>query len=123
MLQASESAADKPETSPFRKVGECLYRHESSNVYYALEKQSGKQYRRTLKTTDCKLAERKLADFRQKVGQLSLTASARGITFSDLATRWLESLRPTLKPSSFARRQTSIAQIQIKNGHCCLLGQ
>jgi len=77
-----------------------------------LVKRSGKQYRRSLKTKDRKLAERKLADFRQKVGQLSLTASASQITFSDLAARWLESLKPTLKQSSYARRKTSIAQIK-----------
>jgi integrase len=44
-------------------------------------------------------------------GRLSLTASASRITFADLAARWLESLRPALRPSSYPRRQTSIAQI------------
>lgn len=112
MLQTPENDSGKPETSPFRKVAECLYRHESSQVYYALVKRSGKQYRRSLKTKDRKLAERKLADFRQKVSQLSLTASASQITFSDLAARWLEALKPTLKQSSYARRKTSIAQIK-----------
>lgn len=111
MPRAPENSTGQPETSPFRKVAECLYRHESSKVYYALVKRSGKQYRRSLKTQDRKLAERRLGDFRQKIGQLSLTASPTQITFSDLAGRWLESLKPTLKPSSYARRQTSIAQI------------
>lgn len=97
--------------SPFRKVGECLYRHESSAIYYALVKRSGKQYRRSLKTTDRKLAERKLADFRQKIGQLSQTASASGITVSGLASRWLGTLKSTLKPKSYCRRETSVGQI------------
>jgi integrase len=99
------------ENALFRKVGECLYRHDPSGNYYALVKRSGKQYRRSLKTADRKVAERRLSDFRQKVGLLSRTASASQLTFADLATRWLETLRPTLKASSFARRQTSLAQI------------
>lgn len=111
MTPISENKTMPAETLQFRKVAECLYRHESSKVYYALVKRAGKQIRRSLKTKDRKLADRRLADFRQKVGQLSLTASASQITFTDLAARWLASLRPTLKASSYARRQTSIAQI------------
>jgi integrase len=76
-----------------------------------LVKRGGKQHRRSLKTTDRKLAERRLAEFRQKVGLLSRTANAGQLTFSDLAARWLETLRPTLKPTSFARREVSLAQI------------
>ncbi len=105
---------DQPEASEnalFRKVGECLYRHVPSGKYYALVKRSGKQYRRSLKTDDRKLAERRLSEFREKVGKLSHTATARQLTFSDLASRWVETLRPTLKASSFTRRQNSLAQI------------
>ncbi len=111
MNQPSGDSTGKPENPQFRKVAECLYRHESSNIYYALVKRSGKQYRRSLKNTDRKLAERKLSDFREKVGQLSHTASAGQITSAALAARWLESLKPTLKPSSYSRRVVSIAQI------------
>ena len=35
----------------FHKVAENLYRLESSGGYYALIKKSGKQFRRSLKTT------------------------------------------------------------------------
>jgi len=45
-------------------VVECLYRHMSSGTYYGLVKRSGKQYRRLLKTTDRKLAERFPGEFR-----------------------------------------------------------
>jgi hypothetical protein len=57
----------------FIKVAECLYRHKSSEIYYGLVKRSGKQFRRSLKTNDRKLAERKLANFRVKVSRLTLT--------------------------------------------------
>ncbi len=100
------------ENSAFRKVGECLYRNESSGIYYALVKRSGKQFRRSLKTKDRRLAERKLGDFRAKVGLLSTTARASDFTFEDIAKRWLESLKPTLKPSSYRRRETSVGQLR-----------
>ena len=57
MLQPSETNRNKPEAT-FQKVAECLYRHQSSDIYYALVKRSGKQYRRSLQTKDRKLAER-----------------------------------------------------------------
>lgn len=120
MREPSEDIPDTPESSPFRKVAECLYRNESSGIYYALVKRAGKQYRRSLKTTDRKLAERKLSDFRQKVGLLSETASASQITFDSIGKRWLESLRPTLKPKSFLRRETSLAKIRPYLGNITL---
>ena len=43
-------------------VAENLYRLESSGGYYALVKKAGKQFRRSLKTNDRKLAERRLGD-------------------------------------------------------------
>jgi integrase len=46
------------------------------------------------------------------VGLLSRTASASSYTFGDIAKRWLESLKPTLKPSSYRRRETSVAQLR-----------
>jgi hypothetical protein len=67
MPKSPVAGPDTPESSPFRKVAECLYRNESSGIYYALVKRTGKQYRRSLKTTDRKLAEPRLSDFRQKV--------------------------------------------------------
>jgi len=40
----------------FRKVAACLYRHETSGGYYALLKRGGKQFRKSLGTTDRQLA-------------------------------------------------------------------
>jgi hypothetical protein len=44
----------------FHRVAENLYRLESSGGYYALLKRGDKQFRRSLKTKDCKLADRRL---------------------------------------------------------------
>jgi len=46
--------------SAFQKVGECLHRYLPSGVYYARIKASGKEIRRSLRTTDRKLADREL---------------------------------------------------------------
>jgi len=105
-----------PNSSPFQKVAECLYRNSSSGVYYALVKRGGKQHRRSLRTKDRKVADRFLSDFRQKVGRLSKTSSASHVTFRDLAERWLETMRAHLKPSSFRRRETSVGQL------CAVMG-
>jgi hypothetical protein len=48
----------------FHKVAENLFRLESSGAYYALLKKSGKQFRRSLKTQDRKLADRRLKELR-----------------------------------------------------------
>ncbi len=111
MKKAKNEMPKPPESGVFRKVAECLYRHESSGTYYGLVKRAGKQHRRSLKTTDRRLAERRLVDFRRNVGSLSTSENAGQITFSDLATRWLETQRPTLKASSFSRREGCVAQI------------
>jgi len=71
MLQSSEYNADQRETSPFRKVTACLYRHNTSVKYYALLKKSGKQYRGALKTKDRKMADRRLSPYRDKVERLT----------------------------------------------------
>lgn len=112
MKKIQEDATETAGKSAFRKVAECLYRNESSGIYYALVKRAGKQFRRSLKTTDRKLAERKLAEFRGKVALLSQTASASRFTFDDVAKRWLEALKPGLKPSSYRRRETSLGQLR-----------
>jgi len=71
----------------FRKVGECLYRH-TSGKYYALVKRGGKQFRRSLKTKDRRLAERKLSELRHQVGALRIDED-RNSDFESLAKHWL----------------------------------
>ncbi len=120
MKSHAKKNPEATDEGPFQKVAECLYRRRTSGVYYALVKRAGKQYRRSLKTKDRKLAERELADFREKVGGLSHSASAGKITFADIAARWLDTLRPTLKPQSFRRREVSLAQIKAYMGNLTL---
>ena len=71
MNKAREKQPKSPVNAVFRKVGECLCRLESSGPCYALVKRAGKQHRCSLRTKDRKLAERRLPDYRQKVGVLS----------------------------------------------------
>ncbi|MEZ5277866.1 MAG: tyrosine-type recombinase/integrase [Opitutaceae bacterium] len=99
-------------SSPFVKVGECLYRRRTTKGYYALLKHAGKQVRRSLKTTDPALAKRRLADLKLKIGALSKRPDAASVSFDELANRWLETLKPRLKPKSFQRRQNSINQLR-----------
>jgi hypothetical protein len=53
------------EQPEFCKVPENLYRRTSTDVYYALFERRGKQFRRSLRTTDRPLANRRLADLRE----------------------------------------------------------
>ncbi len=111
MISPEQQGGEPKANSVFHKVGECLYRHESSGVYYGLVKRSGKQFRRSLKTTDRRLAQTRLADFREKVGRLG-GQSAHRITFTELADRWLLLARSRLKESSAARIELCVRQLK-----------
>jgi integrase len=94
----------------FNKVGENLYRLDSTGGYYALLKRGDKQFRRSLKTNDRRLAERRLAELRAQIGNLSLT-EATTITFEDVAKRWLATNQHAMKQSSVERRLLSIKTV------------
>src|SRR5947208_404235 len=49
----------------WKRSGVGLYCYQPTGVYFARVRFGGKLYRRALKTTDCKLARRKLNDFRK----------------------------------------------------------
>jgi len=76
-----------------------------------LVKRASKQYRRSLKTADRKLAERFPTEFRQKVGRLDHTKARSDLTFAECAKGWLATVVPHLKASSARRRETSIGQL------------
>src|SRR5438552_14689712 len=61
----------------FHKVAENLYRLESSGGYYALVKKADKQFRRSLKTKDRKLADRRLKVLKEQIGGLSLADDSK----------------------------------------------
>ncbi len=111
----------------FHRVAENLYRLEQSGGYYALIKRADKQFRRSLHTKDRKLADRRLAELREKVANLAITDDSR-LSFEEIAKRWLATTTHALKPSSILRRETCIknltpyfAGIAIRNirpNHC-----
>jgi len=85
-------------------VAENLYRLESSGGYYALVKKAGKQFRRSLKTKDRKLAERRLNEIREKIGQLSASDDTK-LSFEEIAkNRWLEIIKHSLVPGTVKQR-------------------
>ena len=110
MFSDTPMGAKSPVALTFNKVGENLYRLESTGTYYGFLKRGGKQFRRSLKTTDRKLADRRLADLRQEIGNLSLTEDAT-VGFADVAQRWLDTTRHALKESSVTRRKTCIKNL------------
>jgi integrase len=73
-----------------------------------LLKRQGKQVRKSLKTTDRQLAEKKLSVFRIKIGRVGNLDRGRGTTFMELAKDWLDVAKGRLKPSS------------AKSAECCL---
>ena len=114
MLPGMETEA-LAETKAARKlvmhrVAENLYRLEPNGTYYALLKRSDKQFRRSLKTGDRKLAERRLAELRSQVGNLTTSDDAR-LPFDDIAKRWMDATKHSLKASSITRRETCIKNL------------
>jgi integrase len=113
-------STNHPEASDqavFHKVGQNLYRLESSGTYYALVKRSGKQIRKSLKTSDPALARRRLADFRAKVSRLNQVKGASKILFSELAERWLNKQRVSLKEKTISRLDTCLKGLAPVLGH------
>src|ERR1039458_4029020 len=94
----------------FHRVAENLYRLETSGGYYALVKRGNKQFRRSLKTKDRKLADRRLSEFQAQVGNLTISDDAR-LSFEAIAKRWMETTKHTLKASSITRRETCIKNL------------
>ncbi len=108
-------------------AGENLRRHKTSGIYYAFVKRGRKQFRRSLHTDDPRQARRMKDDFMRELDRLA-SAEAAQITFEELAARWIESERHTLKESSARRRAGCIKSVapaffglQIRNitaSHC-----
>ena len=110
MQNSPGQEASKARKVVFHRVAENLYRLESSGGYYALLKRGDKQFRRSLRTGDRKLADRRLAELRAQVGQLRITEEAK-LSFDEVAARWMSSTQHTLKPSTILRRKTCIANV------------
>ena len=73
---------------------------DQSGTYYALVRRSGKQIRRSLKTKDHKLAERRLSEFRKDIGLESASPEERRMSFAQVGESWLKIATAALKPAS-----------------------
>ena len=102
------------------RVGDNLFRSQSSDIYYALFKVNGKQIRRSLKTMDRELAKRRLEELRRQVERLSVTESksvpfaeygSAGELLGGVAHRWLEIVGSTVEPSTRVRYAENIKQL------------
>lgn len=83
-----EKVSAKP--SPFKRVGESLYRYLPTGVYYARLVVAGKEIRHSLRTNDHALAKRRLADKRAGLARLDHTAGR--LTLGDLVDRYLDTV-------------------------------
>jgi len=107
-MKTTQKMTPTPAGQPvFHKVAENLYRLESSGGYYALLKRGGKQFRRSLKTKDRKLADRRLNALRAKVGCLKMSPEAK-LNFEQAANLWLETNKHALSPGTVKRRKMYI---------------
>ena len=91
-----------------KRVAECLYRSQNSNIYYAILKRGGKKIQRSLKIPDGAMAKRRLKDLTEQSASLAKGGDTKA-AFSDVAERWLKMATMTMKPSS-AERQTGVMQ-------------
>lgn len=98
-------------TPAFVRVAECLWRNSTTDKYYAFLKRDGKQYHRSLKTTDRQLAERRLAKLRAKVERLKPANVDGNLLFREMADRWFKGVKVGMKESSAKRREVSINQL------------
>lgn len=96
--------------SDFKRVSENLFRVPNGR-YYALVKVGGKQIKKSLRTTDRKLAERRLKDFLGKASSINPSAEQKNIHFAELAKLWLASVKTSLKPKSHERRAVAVKSL------------
>ena len=90
------------------RVGKCLYRNTHTNIYYVKTQIGGREFTRSLATTDRAFAERKLADFRRDRDRLDVGADK--VTLAALC----ESYQPRfahLKPHTRSIKERIINRI------------
>tara|TARA_B100000945_G_C20330654_1_gene572233 strand:+ start:133 stop:510 length:378 start_codon:yes stop_codon:yes gene_type:complete len=93
----------KKKSYTFVRVGENLYRIKETGGYYALIKRNRKQIRRSLKTTDKSMANRRLQALLKKVENLRIDAKISNITFLEYSQRWLEKTGVNVKEKTSQR--------------------
>ena len=101
----AEKAASPFASQNLVRVAENLYRN-GNDTYYVKFKKDGKQYKQSLETHDRAKANRKLAEFIEKIE--NKTEEKEDVLFTDLADEWLATIKPRMKDSSYARRVSSL---------------
>jgi integrase len=96
-------------TGTFQKVGECLYRYSRNGVYYARIKRGGKETRRSLRTSDRALAQRRLRVFRDE--ERHVDPSRANLTLAQLCDRWLAT-KKNAKPKTLGTKAHVVKQIE-----------
>lgn len=110
-MKTKQNIAKPAEQPVFHKVAENLYRLESSSGYYALIKKAGKQFRRSLRTKDRKLAERRLKELKAQIGVLTVAKDDAKLTFKEVADAWNDATKHSIEGSSETRRKTCIQNL------------
>jgi integrase len=85
-----------------KRVASCLYKYESSGVYFAHVRSSGKLHRKSLETTDRKLADRLLRDFRRKISRID--SGLGKTTLAEMCDKYLETIEHLSESTKKARR-------------------
>jgi hypothetical protein len=88
--------------SGLKKVAPCLYKYQSSGVYFAHVRAEGKLHRESLKTDDRQLANRRLAEFRRKLSRVDSSLSKT--TLAAMADAYLETIEHRSHSTKKARR-------------------
>src|SRR5436853_288598 len=88
--------------STLKKVAPCLYKYEASGVYFAHVRSGGKLHRKSLGTTDRKLANRFLTDFRRKLSRIDPGLSKT--TLAAMADVYLQTIEHMSASTKKARR-------------------
>jgi integrase len=95
--------------SAFQKVGECLYRYSSNDVYYARFESGGKEIRRSLRTTDRASAQGALAWLKQEREEID---PAQGkLTLAELCDRYSATIQHQ-KPKTTERKSLIVQRIK-----------
>jgi integrase len=89
-------------TSRLKKVAPCLYKYESSGVYFAHVRAGGKLHRKSLETDDRSLANRRLAEFRRKLSRIDPGLSKT--TLAAMADLYLQTIEYRSHSTKKARR-------------------
>jgi integrase len=88
--------------STLKRVAPCLYKYESSGVYFAHVRAGGKLYRESLKTDDRSLANRRLREFRRKLSRIDPGLSKT--TLAAMANLYLDTIEHRSHSTKKARR-------------------